>query len=279
MKIKLVAGFYCFFIVSFLNIHLNTAFGQDNLDFPLRTKYSQVSPIETAELVSIYSQAILIDARNKMEFDVIHMDGAQNINSDRMNEGNLLSLRSKDSQKPLVFYCNGTTCSKSYVAAAKAVEWGFKAVRVYDSGILYWAKKQPQMTLLFGEKLTPQTIKTKLISEEKFAAALLPPSEFIAKAKSGTFTVIDTRNFNEQKDTVIDFPKTRKMPGDTIASLLTQKSWAIDRANLLVMDNVGKDIRWLQYYFEKEGVKNYYFLKGGVRQWIADGYDAKGNKK
>ena len=40
---------------------------------------------------------------------------------------------------------------------------------------------------------------------------------------------------------------------------------------LLVYDKVGKQVRWFQYFLEREGVKNYYFMKGGSEGY----YEAK----
>jgi len=33
---------------------------------------------------------------------------------------------------------------------------------------------------------------------------------------------------------------------------------------LVIFDQVGKQVLWLMYYLEDKGYKNYYFLKGGA---------------
>ena len=33
---------------------------------------------------------------------------------------------------------------------------------------------------------------------------------------------------------------------------------------LFIYDEVGKQVRWLQYALEKEGIKNYYFMDKGA---------------
>lgn len=255
------------------------AIAAENSEYPLRTRYPHLKPIETAELASIYSNAIIVDSRNKTEYGVIHMDGATNILVGRMSEGNLLALLPKTSSKPLIFYCNGTTCAKSYKAADKAVNWGFKSVRVYDPGIFSWSESQPQRAIFFGKELTPQSVKSAFISPEKFNSVLLPTEDFIAKAKSGRYTVIDGRDMEEVQENPVKLNKIRVMHIDLMANLLKKKSWAMPTSNLLILDNVGKQVRWLQYYFERNGVTNYYFLKGGLAQWVADAYDKNGNKK
>ena len=82
---------------------------EDKLNFPLRSKYEHLKIIDTQKLASIFDNAILIDARNKTEFNIIRIAGAHNIPSGTMSEGNLLALRKKAGKKPIIFYCNGTT--------------------------------------------------------------------------------------------------------------------------------------------------------------------------
>ncbi|MDH4320987.1 MAG: rhodanese-like domain-containing protein [Desulfobulbaceae bacterium] len=249
-----------------------------NDKFPLRAKHPNLSPIETAELVSNFSDAIIVDARNKVEFDVVQMVGAHNILVGQMKEADLLALRPKDGAAPMVFYCNGTTCSKSYKAAEKATEWGFKNVRVYDEGIFHWAKNQPERTKFFGQKLTAETVKTALISKDELAKACVPTAEFLAMAASDKYTVFDIRDPNERKEQPIRIPKLKVMPMDTFVNLLEKKSKAIPTSSILILDNVGKQVDWIQYYLIKEGVTDYRFLKGGVRQWVKDGYSPEGTK-
>ena len=48
---------------------------------------------------------------------------------------------------------------------------------------------------------------------------------------------------------------------------------AIQQANregkeLLIYDEVGKQVRWLMYYLEDNNAPNYYFMKGGVREYF-----------
>lgn len=88
---------------------IHKASAEDPLAFPLRTKYKHLKVIDTQKLASIFDNAILVDARNKMEFNVIRIVDAHNIPAGTMSEGNLLALRKKDGKKPIIFYCNGTT--------------------------------------------------------------------------------------------------------------------------------------------------------------------------
>jgi rhodanese-related sulfurtransferase len=99
-----------------------------------------VSPISTDELMKTYDKAIIIDTRNEAEYDVVHIVGAKNVLVGKMKEADLLQLRPKQDKKPLVFYCNGITCAKSYKAAKMAVEGASRRSGV-DDGI--FARQRP----------------------------------------------------------------------------------------------------------------------------------------
>ena len=245
-------------------------------EYPLRAEYPMVSPISTDELMKTYDKAIIIDARNEAEYDVVHIVGAKNILVGKMKEADLLQLRPKQDKKPLVFYCNGITCAKSYKAAKMAVEWGFASVRCYDDGIFAWAKANPNKTEFFGKVMDAAELHANLLSEDKFNRALIPPKEFQAKTKTGEYEVFDIRDPNERSETKFSLPKMKVMSFDTMVDLINKNSKAVPTSNILIVDNVGKQVRWLQYYLEKKGFKNYYFLQGGVRQWMKEGLGESG---
>ena len=248
-------------------------------EFPLRVKFPKLTPISTDELIAAFGKAIIVDVRSENEYDVVHIKEAKNILVGKMKEEDLLALRSKNDSALLVFYCNGITCAKSYKAAEKAEGWGFANVRVYDAGIFTWSEKQPEKSLFFGKPLTAETVKTSLISDDKFNAVLLKTVDFIAKAKGDQYSVIDIRDPNERSEQPIRLPKLKVLAFDVLVDQIEKKSAAVPRSGLLILDNVGKQVDWLQYYLEKEGIKNYYFLSGGVAQWLKDGYDPAGVKK
>ncbi|HFQ80163.1 MAG TPA: hypothetical protein ENK33_02175 [Desulfobacterales bacterium] len=251
---------------------------QDGLKFPLRSQYSSLRPIDTKDLAAIYNKAIIVDARNKKEYKVLHMKGAHNFLVGKMKEKDLLGLRSKDGTTPMIFYCNGITCAKSYKATTKAAKWGFKNIRVYDAGVFHWAMKHPERAVFFGKPLTAELVATKIISGKKLAAKMLAAPDFIRKARSGKYTVFDVRDANERSATPIRLAKMRSMPFDTMVTLLDKGSKAVPKKSILIFDNVGKQVKWLQYYLRQAGVTDYFFLKGGVRQWVKDGYNARGVK-
>ena len=85
----------------------NAIGGGDN-PYPHREKYKECTPISTEDLAAL-GDVFLVDTRNKAEFDVIHMAGATNLIVSDMKLEDLLAIRGKEGDKPIVFYCNGHT--------------------------------------------------------------------------------------------------------------------------------------------------------------------------
>jgi rhodanese-related sulfurtransferase len=256
------------FLVTLLNV--TNSIGAE--EYPLRAKYPTVKPIETNELTAAYGKAIIVDSRNAAEYDVIQIANAKNILVGKMTEQDLLKLRPKNDSTPLVFYCNGITCAKSYKAAEDAGKWGFQSVRCYDAGIFAWAKANPDKTKFFDKVLAAAELHAALISDSQFKSVLLPPKEFISRSKSGEYTVIDIRDPNERSETQFSLPNMKVMSFDTIVDLVKKRSKAIPTSNLLFVDNVGKQVQWLQYYLKKAGFTNYFFAEGGVLKIKKEGF-------
>lgn len=248
-------------------------------DFPLRKDYPTVVPISTADLAAKFGEAVVVDARNEGEYEVIRVKGAKLLLVGKMTEESLGAIRPKGDARPLVFYCNGITCSKSYKAAEKAVQWGFGNAFCYDSGIFAWAKEQPDRTEYFG----------KVLPADKLAAALaaaaddhrkrqISSADLLAKHAAGGFTLIDIRDPNERSEVPFQLAGTKSISFDTVVDLVQKKSDVVPRKGVLIVDNVGKQTQWLHYYFKEFGFEDYFFLKGGVRQWREDGYGPKGER-
>ncbi len=246
-------------------------------EFPLRGKYSDVPTISTDELAKIFTTSIVVDVRSFLEFDVIHMVGAKHIPLARLSIATLEKVRTLNGDKLMVFYCNGITCSKSYKATRKAMDLGFNNVRAYDAGIETWAKTVPDNTIILGIKQNPNRIKVQLIPKEEFLAVSIPPEEFIKKISTGNYFVVDVREDDQRKDAPIEVSGIESIPLTQFLFKLALGG-KIPIKNILILDNVGKQTRWLQYHLKKHGLKDYFFLKGGVKKWQEDGFDLRGKK-
>jgi len=232
--------------------------------FPLRKAYPQVTVISTEQLIDQYNNIISIDVRSKLEFDVIHMQGALHVPVARIDfEKNIKRL---NENKPIVFYCNGVTCAKSYKAAIRMLNKGYSNVKVYDAGIFAWAKANPQKSVLLSESpVNPE----KMISQSHFLNKNISFGKFREMAKSKQAMIVDIREPYQRlhsRATKLDFGDVpvRNFPSDKFLSVIVKPGNFKDR-QLLIADAVGKQVRWLQYYLERFGYTNYYFLQGGAK--------------
>lgn len=247
-----------------------------DVEFPLREKYNECEPVSTQQLAQWVDSAIIVDVRNTVEFDVIHINGAVNLLVGKMTEAELLKLREKNGDTPIVFYCNGVTCSKSYKATQMAVAWGFENVFVYDAGVFDFYKNFPQHGQFFGEQLDATQAQTALISKEELQAISIPPADFIQKATTGGYTVFDVRDNKERSEYPINLPGIKKVSMDQLVKFL-DKPGAIPSGQFVVLDNVGKQVKWLHYYLKRTERSDFFFLAGGVKAWKEAGFDADGN--
>lgn len=236
-------------------------------EFPLRKDFPGLQPISTEQLAEKYAsgQVVIVDVRSQFEFETIHIKDAKNVPlAKKTFAKDLEAVRGKDDATAVVFYCNGTTCAKSYRGAKKAQEAGFKNCFVYDAGIFTWTKTHPEWAALLNQ--TPAD-PGKLISKASFKAKTLPFDEFKAKMASQDSVVIDIRDPMQRK-VRLKLAKERNIPLDRFENLL--KSGDMKDKDLLIYDAVGKQVRWLMYHMEQNGYTNYAFLSGGVRKAIGD---------
>jgi len=236
-------------------------------DFPLRAKYPGVTPISTAELNAGYESTLIVDVRSTIEYDVIHINKAVHIPvSSASFLAELEKLRPKQDPTPIAFYCNGTTCAKSYKAAAQALDAGFGNIVCFDAGIPEWVESYPEKTTLMDQTPAP---KAKLIAKSSLKAHMIDYATFKARAAQPGSMVIDVREpFQRAKspelpqNRLLSLSGVREIPLDRLVPLLKQKKFRDQQ--LLITDAVGKQVRWLQYYLEDNGYTNYAFLEKGV---------------
>jgi rhodanese-related sulfurtransferase len=253
-------------------------FAGDTDGFPLRKKYPDLEPITTLELARARAagEALIIDVRTKAEFDAIHIKNAINVPHILTDENHAaLKAASEKPHRYMVFYCNGIACTKSYKAAELAMLLRFKDVRNYDAGIIEWAEKYPEETIFFDSPMNAEDVKANLIPESAFKEVLVKPTAFIDMMKSGKFQVYDIRDSRERVEYPMELPNLKQATLDELQQLL--KEGKFPKSHVLLLDNVGRQVVWAQYYLKRFGVTDYFFLAGGVDQWRAGGLDSKGN--
>jgi len=244
-------------------------------EFKGRILYPTVKWVSLEKLTSLRPNVIIVDARSNYEFDTLHIKGALNIPlSDRSFVDQVKKLR-VDSKFPIVFYCNGRTCMKSYQAALKAQDAGVGDVFSFDAGIFDWAKAHPDEAVLLGKSPIDPTM---LISKEKLQAHFLAPGEF-EKRIGPSAIVLDVRDRFQQEATTL-FPLVQhSVPLDNAAMKKYVEMAKQQGKTLLIYDATGHQVRWLQYYLEDEKVPSYYFMTGGAKGFYDGLLGALVNKK
>ncbi|BBO71593.1 hypothetical protein DSCA_55230 [Desulfosarcina alkanivorans] len=239
-------------------------------DFPGREKFSDVPYIESADLFDAYTsgEAIIVDVRSTIEYNVIHPVDALHIPVSRMNfVKEVKTLRAANAGKKLAFYCNGTTCLKSYIATQKAQQAGIGNVFAYDGGIPEWVMVYPDKTLLLGNVVTDP--EKQVIPKSEFKKKTLVFEDFKAVAKKEGGIVVDARDAIQRAENLPGMGKTLKIPLDTFIPNFVEKKKNQDKP-LFIFDQVGKQVRWLEYYLVANGYDNYKFLKGGATAVLKD---------
>lgn len=232
--------------------------------FPVRALYPKVATIELEELHQRLDEVIVFDVRSAYEYETLHIEGAQHLPLDSRDFITRLQQIRQDNPRPFVFYCNGHTCKKSYIATQKAMDYRLDNVYAFDAGIFDWTEAYPERAVLLGKSPVDPA---RLLSKEKLNAHMLDPEAFGHRIGSDTI-VLDIRD-TMQKNAISLFPmQQHSVPLDN-----NKLKGYVDQARqegktLLVYDAVGKQVRWLQYYLEAEGLKNYYFMKGGAKAFL-----------
>jgi rhodanese-related sulfurtransferase len=237
---------------------------KSSAEFPYRSQYIDVAIIETADLNKQFNDVMVVDVRSAYEYQTLRIKDAINIpHGTRMFLDEVRKLR-ESSPKPIVFYCNGKTCRKSYDAVLAAQSARIPNTLAYDAGVFDWAKANPERTALLGvSPIKP----TDLIDEQAFKSRVLEPKDFAARVGQNSL-VLDVRDRAQRDNALFPFKEQRAQLSEK-----DQLDATIDQAlkgnkTLLVYDAAGHQVRWFQYYLEKKGVRDYYFMKNGAQGYF-----------
>lgn len=231
-------------------------------EFPGRDIYPTVPIIDLDELFYSLAKVTIVDVRSAYEYQTLRIKGALNIplSSPRFIS-EMRKLRAK-TEASIVVYCNGKTCMKSYKAALKCATNNIRGVISYDAGVMDWARRYPKHAVLLGK--TPINPK-KLISKKEFQQHLLSPDDYGEHVATTSAIVLDVRDRFQREGLSIFIGRERRAYLDDKKSLNRYIRKAKQEGKtLLFHDAAGKQVRWLQYYLKDQGVRKYYFMKGGV---------------
>ena len=231
-------------------------------EFPGRELYPLVPVIELEELNKRFADVAIVDVRSKYEFDTLRIKGSVNIPLssptfiEQINE-----LRTKD-PRPIVVYCNGKTCMKSYKAALTCSVNKIDNVEAFDAGIMDWARAYPEQAVLLGRSPVDPN---KLISQDQFKKHLLSPDQYGEQVAASSAIVLDVRDRFQREGLSLFVGRERRAYLDDFDTLdkYIEKAKR-ENKTLLVHDAAGKQVIWLQYYLEDKGLRDFYFMDGGT---------------
>ncbi len=247
-----------------LLVTASTAVAKD--DFPGRKLYPDIKPMSLTELNRRFNEVIVVDARTRYEYDTIHITGSHNILVSKTSfEDEVRELRQR-STKPIVFYCNGHTCFKSYKAARRAQNAGVNNVYAFDAGIFDWSRTHPEKAVLLGQ--SPIRV-SDLISKKNFKKRLLSAEKFQRFVTQPNVLVLDVRSRLQRAGAGL-FPFEEKFASlDNKEKLNRFINKALrENKTVLAYDAVGKQVRWFEYYLRKKGVKRYYFMENSANGYF-----------
>jgi len=236
-------------------------------EFPGRHLYERfgVEAIDLFDLRGQLSSSTLVDVRPRLEYDIMHIEGAHHVDMERSDfEQQVLALKSEHGG-PLVFYCNGRQSYLSYRAAARATEAGIQSAEAYDAGVKDWADRYPGLARLKGGPVNAED----LISEEAFEARLLEGERFAEQiASQPDAMVLDVRSSSDRDEVSLFQGREINAPLSDVDGLNRTLAEA-QRAGqtLYIFDQHGQQVRWLQYHLRERGIDDYYFLAGGMQRF------------
>ena len=240
-----------------------------NNDFPGRGEFPKIATYEKVDLFKRFHDVIIVDTRSKYEYETLRIKGALNIpvNSKAFIK-DVKNLRER-SLKAIVFYCNGRSCYKSYKASKAANRAGIKNTYAYDAGMFEWAKAYPEKSALFGNSpLNPD----KIIPSKKYKKHTISPATFGQHAfnENNNGLILDIRDSQQRAASIGLFMGKERWASIENPNKITDfiKQAQAKKQPIYIYDEVGKQVRWLQYALENQNVKNYYFMEKGARGYL-----------
>lgn len=266
MVLKRAVSFYGWVSLCLLvQIAMVQAAFANNKEFPGRDLYPKIPFIEMADLKARFNDVVVVDVRSAYEYDTLHVAGAVNIPlASKGFVTDMQKLREK-TNKPIIVYCNGKTCMKSYKAVLKCESANIENVTAFDAGVMDWAKDNPGRAELLGKPLKDPK---KLIGKGDFHKHLLSPGAFEDRIAQSDDLVLDVRDRFQREGISLFVGREFRVYLDDKKRLDRFIAKAKDQHKaLLIYDAAGKQVRWLQYYLQERGVSNYFFMDGGIHKY------------
>ena len=127
-------------IILFLGFFANGTVSAEKSEYRSPEQVEGAISTSVIQAKELYDQgAVFIDVRNPRLYAKKHIPGAFHLDLKHdFDEVKLATITKKD--QPIVIYCSGVKCSRSYRASAKALSWGYSKVHYFRGGIVDWKK-------------------------------------------------------------------------------------------------------------------------------------------
>ena len=211
---------------------------------------------EAYEVYNSGGDYIFLDVRSEDEYNSGHIEGAVFIPVSEL-EGRLAELP-KD--KPIIAYCNGSTCGRSERAVEILLENGFSEVyNMAGEGIIEWEEKgYPYEQTEEGTSTTEDTIVATLISVEEVYEIITNNEDYF---------ILDVRNQDEYDEAHIEGVVLISV--NTLESRLSELPE--DKPIIVYCKTGGRSAAAAEILVEN-GFTEVYDMDGGITEWIDKGY-------
>jgi len=268
MRTVLTAIIAIFLLSSVVSVTANDEINK----FPKRKYYPQLNYIDTEELAKGLSQNQynVIDVRDDTSFKALHIKDSNNIFIKSPTfEQEILDLAAQDI-RPMVIYCNGISCGKSYVASAKMIQLFNRKninrdVLTYDAGINAIAHAHKELVLKDGKAISSEN---QLIATDKIKQHTLTPHEFesyLSDNDASGIVLLDIRDKSEKIIYKLFLTYRQKnitlSNKDKLIAFLNKVKQ--DNKMLMVYDASGRQINGLYELLAITGISNWHYMEGG----------------
>ena len=126
------AGLMALFLLAFASAHA----GNSNYRSPEQVDGAETISAERAK--ELFDEGVkFIDVRSPRLYNRRHIPGTHHLDLKEVyNEQSLAAVADRD--EPIVIYCSGVKCSRSYRATEQAVSWGYSKIHYFRGGIADW---------------------------------------------------------------------------------------------------------------------------------------------
>ncbi len=194
---------------------------------------------------------LLINALSPIEFKALHIKDSVNIPASHVDRPH--HLLPKDKTNTLIFYCKGIRCTKSRLAARKAMEQGHTNVFIYSGGMASWQKaKLP--------------VESDIIYPDIPIKALNPLQVYQQESPA----ILDIRG--KEVSLMGNIPGSLKIPLDDLADRLSELP--CDRT-IIIIDHAGQQAPICARYLHTMGFTAVEILEGGMINWVRQGFPTK----